>query len=203
MTAGTQAPSRAARLRLLAQANLARHATDLLHNKEEALRREQVRLAAHATRTAAAWIQEFQIAADCLLRARLLGGSAEVSAITPSKVATVTPQWKTAMGVTYPGTVNCEPIEPPPLTSTAALSPTAAAYRSALLAAAEHAAAGTALARLDHELAQTRQRRRAIEEHLVPNLTAAIHELDGKLDEQDREEAVRIRLALQQRNQNK
>ena len=58
-------------------------------------------------------------------------------------------------------------------------------------------------ARLDHELAQTRQQRRAIEEHLVPNLTAAIHELDGKLDEQDREEAVRIRLAVQQRNQNK
>ncbi len=200
MTSTTQAPSRAARLRLLGQAELARHATELLHNKEEALRREQVRLAARTTRTAEAWTQQFQAAADWLLRARLLGASHELSALTPPNVATVTPQWKTAMGVTYPGDLNCRPADPPPLTSTAALPPTAAAYRSALLAAADHAAANTALARLAHELTQTRQRRRAIEEHLLPDLTNTIHKLDGQLDEQDREEAVRIRLAAQQRS---
>lgn len=201
MNAANQAPSRATRLRLLDQVDLARHATDLMRNKEEALGREQVRLAAHATRTAEVWSQQFQAAAGWLLRARLLGGSPELSALAPSKAATVTPQWQTAMGLTYPGSVTCEPAAPPPLTTTAAMPPTAAAYRSALLAASAHAAASTALARLDDELFQTRQRRRAIEEHLVPSLTAAIHQMDGQLDEQDREEAVRTRLAAQQRSQ--
>ncbi len=199
MNAAIQAPSRAARLRLLAQADLARHASELLHNKEEAVRREQVRIAAHTTRTAEAWTQQFQSAAEWILRARLLGASAELAALDPPKPATVTPQWKTAMGVTYPGNVDCQPADPPPLTTTAALSPAAASYRSALIAAADHAATSTALARLDHELAQTRQRRRAIEEHLLPDLLTTIHKLDGQLDEQDREEAVRIRLATQKR----
>ncbi len=199
MTTMNQAPSRAERLRLISQTNLARHATDLLHNKEEALRREHVRLSAHATRTEENWNQQFHAARVWLLRMRLLGGSAELSTITTEEAATVSPQWKSSMGVTYPGILNCKPAATPPLTSTAAMPPTAAAHRSALLAAADHAATRTALARLDHELDQTRQRRRAIEEHLVPNLTAAIAELDGHLDEQDREEAVRIRLAVKQR----
>jgi V/A-type H+-transporting ATPase subunit D len=84
----------------------------------------------------------------------------------------------------------------PSLVSTSALRPTVDAYRDALDAAATQASTTAALRRLDLELASTRRRRRAIGERLVPHLEQALHELDLHLDEQDREEALRVQLAV-------
>jgi V/A-type H+-transporting ATPase subunit D len=103
------------------------------------------------------------------------------------------------MGVIYPGAVHCSPSPDPIVHSTAALRPTIDAYRLALQAAADHASTTAALGRLNAELADTRRRRRAIEQRLLPRLEATIHDLDLYLDEQDRDEALRVQLASSQK----
>jgi vacuolar-type H+-ATPase subunit D/Vma8 len=107
--------------------------------------------------------------------------------------------WQTSMGVTYPGTVHTTPGSTPEFTSTAALTPTRDAYAAALDAATEHAAARAALQRVEAELADTRRRRRALEQHLVPRLQSELRRLDLILDERDRDAALRTQLAVGRR----
>jgi len=197
MTTGTTTRTRAGRLRLMARLQLARHGADLLHSKEEALQRERTRLEGHVTRTQQQWEQTSGEAAACLLRSRALGASAELTSIITRgpEPADVTPHWQTSMGVTYPGSIECTLQADPVVTSTAALRPTIDAYRLALQAAANHASTTSALQSLDTELANTRRRRRAIEQRLIPRLETTIHDLDLHLDEQDRDEALRVHIA--------
>jgi vacuolar-type H+-ATPase subunit D/Vma8 len=191
--------TRADRLRLLDRIALARRAGELLRSKEEALERESERLEGHLTRARAEWERLARDAAGHLVRARVLGGGGEVAALGEvAPTATVTPHWQASMGIVYPGEVTCVPGPMPALTSTAALRPAAAAYREALVAAATVAAADEAGRRLDAELAQTRRRRRAVEERLLPDLLDRRHRLDLRLDELDREEAQRVRAASAQ-----
>lgn len=200
MTAGTDTRTRAGRLRLMARLNLARHGVDLLHSKEEALQRERTRLEGHVARTKQQWEQRCIDAAAWLLRSRALGASEELTSIVtrgPGS-ATVSANWQASMGITYPGVVDCTPGPEPTLTSTSALRPSIDAYRIALHSAAEHASTTTALHRLDAELDSTRRRRRAIEQRLVPDLEHTLHDLDLHLDEQDRDEALRVHLASAQ-----
>jgi V/A-type H+-transporting ATPase subunit D len=195
MTSTTPA-NRAVRLQLRSRLALATHAAELLHNKEEALQRESTRLRAHAARTEAAWRERLADARIWLLRARALGASSELARLhDQSCLATVDIAWQSSMGVTYPGTVRCEPTPTPKLTTTSALAPTSTTFRAALDAAAQHAAASTALQRVERELASTRRRRRALEQRLQPRLQAQLHRLDLTLDERDRETAVSTRLA--------
>ena len=198
---GHSTTSGAARLELMNRLELARHASELLHGKEQALQRERVRLAGHADRARRQWVESCERAAVWLQRARCLGASDELAVLVRQggPPATVTIEWQTSMGITYPGSVRCDPGPLPPVTSTAALLPAAEAYRRALEAAAEHAATSAAVRRLDDELAATRRRRRAIEEHLQPTLDAARRALDLHLDELDREEALRVRVAAGRR----
>ncbi|RLE23850.1 MAG: hypothetical protein DRJ50_05510 [Actinobacteria bacterium] len=102
------------------------------------------------------------------------------------------------MGITYPGSLECSSGTQRGLTSTAALRPTMDAYHQALEASALHAATSAALRYLESELASTRRRRRAIGERLVPSLETSLHDLDLHLDEQDREEALRVHMAVEQ-----
>ncbi len=201
MTLTTSTRSRAERLRLLGRAELARHAADLLHSKETALERERVRLEGHAVRADQNWKRQCLDATTWLLRARMMGASGDLAALArhPVAAATIDAQWQRSMGITYPGSVDCVPAPAPPVVSTAALAPTTDAYRRALEAAAQQAATSAALQRLDAELADTRRRRRAIEERLLPRLEAELHDLELHLDEQDREEGLRVRLATQRR----
>jgi V/A-type H+-transporting ATPase subunit D len=189
----------AGRLRLLARIELARRAAELLRSKEEALERERVRLEGHATRAAEVWGERCRSAAGALVRARMLGASDELSllAATGPPPASVTADWQSSMGITYPGAVGSEPGRDAVLTSTAALGPAVDAYRLALAAAATTAAASEAVRRLDAELASTRRRRRAVEDRLLPSLETDRHELDLHLDELDREEALRVRIAVE------
>lgn len=100
------------------------------------------------------------------------------------------------MGVGYPTAVACSLGTPADLTATAALAPAAAAYSEALEAAATAAAADLAHRRLGRELAETRRRRRAVEERLLPDLEETCRHLELRLDELDREEALRVRMAV-------
>jgi V/A-type H+-transporting ATPase subunit D len=193
----TTPTNRAARLRLRARLDLTAHAVELLRNKEEALRREQTRLRAHSDRTEIDWQQRLAEARTWLLRARALGASSELARLVrPRRPATIEIAWQTSMGVTYPGAVDITPSPPPNLTSTAALVPTADAYRAALEVAAQHAAASAAFRRVATELADTRRRRRALEYRLLPSLESQLHRLDLTLDERDRDTALRTQLAI-------
>jgi V/A-type H+-transporting ATPase subunit D len=195
--------SRAARLRLMGRLELARHASELLHGKEQALQRERVRLEAHAERAGHQWVESCERAATWLQRARCLGAGDELAELAergPAPAA-VTIEWQTSMGITYPDEVECRPAHQAGLSSTAALHPAAEAHHRALEHAATHAATTAALARLDSELATTRRRRRAITDRLIPTLEADLGDLELHLDEQDREEALRVHLAVEQREQ--
>lgn len=200
MSTATTTSTGAGRLRLMARLQLARHGVDLLHSKEEALQRERTRLEGHVSRTNRQWVQTCGDAAGWLLRCRALGASGELEAIMERgpDPATVTAHWQTSMGVTYPGAIDCEVGSDPVVHSTAALRPTIDAYALALRAGAEHASTTAALRRLDRELADTRRRRRAIEQRLVPRLEVALRDLDLSLDERDREEALRVHIATNQ-----
>ena len=190
------APTRADRQRLARRLELAERATELLRSKEEALDRERVRLEGYASRSEAAWRQQWEAATHELLRARALGAGSELDRLaTLEGSTTVDTRWRTSMGVAYPDSIHCEPDGVPSLTSTAALRTTAHAYERALDAAAEHAAMSTAVDRLESELAATRRRRRAIDERLRPSLQRSIRRLDLQLDELDREAALRVRAA--------
>jgi vacuolar-type H+-ATPase subunit D/Vma8 len=200
MNTGASTRTRSGRLRLVARLDLADHAAGLLHSKETALERERVRLAGYASRAETEWKILCEEAAAWLLRARTLGASGELRQliIDGPPPASVTPQWQVSMGITYPGSVRSAPGDRPLLTSTAALGPTSDAYRRALDAGALHAATIAAVGRLDAELAATRRRRKAIEDRLRPRLETTLRELDLHLDELDREEAVRVRVARNQ-----
>jgi V/A-type H+/Na+-transporting ATPase subunit D len=197
--------SRAARLQLMSRLDLARHASELLHGKEQALQRERVRLQGHAGRAERQWVESCELAASWLQRARCLGASDELAEIAGRgpRPAMVTIEWQTSMGITYPDSVECRPARQPGLSSTAALQPAMDAHHRALEHAATHAATTAALARLDSELATTRRRRRAIADRLVPALEADLQDLELHLDEQDREEALRVHLATEQREQDR
>jgi vacuolar-type H+-ATPase subunit D/Vma8 len=189
--------SRAARLHLITRLELARHAVDLLHSKEQALQRERARLDVHAERAHDVWERAADEAATWLQRARALGSTDELHVIVAEgpQPAEIEIDWQTSMGIAYPGDVRCTPAVQPDLTASAALAPATRAHHRALDAAATHGATRTALARLDAELATTRRRRRAIGDRLVPRLEDDLRALEIDLDEQDREEALRVRLA--------
>jgi V/A-type H+-transporting ATPase subunit D len=195
----TTPANRAARLHLIDRLDLAHHAAELLHGKEQALQRERVRLAAHADRTNREWVRSCEQAAVWLQRVRCLGGSGEISMLAArvAQPADVTISWQSSMGITYPDSVECTPGRQPALSSTAAMGPAMDAHHQALRHAAAHASTTTALSRLDAELASTRRRRRAIRDRLVPSLEARLNDLDLHLDEQDRDEALRVHLAAQ------
>jgi vacuolar-type H+-ATPase subunit D/Vma8 len=195
---GAAVTTRAGRRQLIDRIELAARAADLLRSKEEALERERVRLRGHDVRAREEWDRRWHDAVATLLRARALGAGPELDMLhtTPQRApAEFAPDWQTSMGITYPGTVRCRAGESPPVMSTAALQPAADAYGRALVAAAEQAATASAVRRLEAELAATRRRRRAIEERLQPSLESSRRTLDLHLDELDREEALRVRVA--------
>lgn len=199
---GRSTTSGAARLELMNRLELARHASELLHGKEQALQRERVRLAGHADRARRQWTESCEHAAAWLQRAQCLGASDELAVLVEQgdPAASVTIEWQTSMGITYPDDVECVPTAPTDLFSTAALGPATDAHHRALEHGATHAATVAALERLDSELAATRRRRRAITDRLVPALEADLDDLELHLDEQDREEALRVQLATSQRH---
>lgn len=201
MISGKDTQTRAERLRLVRKLELAHRGTELLRSKEEALQRERVRLEAHVARTEQAWNERCDNAAEALLRSRTLGASGELQSIidrTPGS-AQVNPHWETSMGIVYPGVVDAATGPTPTVTSTAALRPAIDCYEAALLAAAGHGATTAALHRLTAELGKTRRRRRAIEQRLLHSLESTLHDLDLHLDEQDREEALRVHTATRRR----
>lgn len=129
-------------------------------------------------------------------RAALLGGEDALRRAAEPSPAVVEVAWRSRMGLTYPVEARLGPVPPrSPLAGTAALHPARAAALAVTAAGARAAVAQEAVRRVDGEVALTRRRLRALDTVLLPGLRAALHDLDLALEQQEQEDAARLRLA--------
>jgi V/A-type H+-transporting ATPase subunit D len=188
-------PGRAGRLWLVDRLAVAERAAGILDRKQHALLHEHERLETLAEQTTRTWTAAVHEAETWHRRALILGARSDLLAtsarIPPARARIV---WRTEMGVEVPSAASSELPATSSLPGTPALAAAATAYRHALQVAVEHAAATTALRRVDAELAHTRRRLRAIRDRWIPRLQRALRDLELHLDEYEREALTRTRL---------
>lgn len=196
-------PGRMGRLWLLSRLELAERAVTLLEEKLRVLNELHGVLSHRAAQTRRDWHEAGRAADTWGVRATLLGGRSALDMATTSEQASVTIQWAATAGARYPDHALCElPSDDKPVvvhTSSATVQATGA-YRAAVVAAAGHAAAQSALDTMERELYATRLRARALSRHWLPGLRDELARIELHLEEQDRAEAIHMRLVgLQQR----
>lgn len=187
-------PGRAGRIWLVRRLETARRGADLLDRKLRILQGELARLQAAAAEAAAQWDRCQGEARTWLLRAALLGGERAIQLADDGQAADVRISYETTMGIRYPsGAVCAIPAAATwdgPVVARARL-----AHRAALAAAAQHAAAGAAVRAVDSEVTATRRRLRAIQDRWIPRLEQALAEVTFTIEELERADAARLRLA--------
>ncbi len=191
-----QPPGRAGRVWLRRRGEVAQRGAGLLESKLRILAAEEQRFALLVTRTERAWVAAVEEAERWMRRAVLLSGQRGLRLATDARPATVDIAWATTMGVHYPERALLHLPEPAPDAATAdnsALIQARLAYREALDTAAAHAVATAALQAVQSEVAATRRRLRAIEKRWIPRLDEAHRRLSETLEEQEREDGVRMR----------
>ena len=187
-------PGRSGRIWLVRRLETARRGADLLDRKLRILQAELLRRQAAAADAAARWEHCQAEARGWLVRLTFLSGERAVRLAASGQAADVAVSYETTMGIRYPARVACSC--PPAGTWD---GPVAAgcrdAHRAALAAAAQHAAAAAAVAAVDSEARATRTRLRAIEDRWIPRLERALAEVTFTLEELERADAARLRLA--------
>jgi vacuolar-type H+-ATPase subunit D/Vma8 len=186
---------RAGRLQLVHRLETARRGCDLLERKRRILAEELSRLRLLSAQTQREWAEVAAEAARWAARSLALDGAQRIVDSAPSSPATVMVTWRGAMGVIYPDTTVVSIPAPEPVSASSSLLVATRVYRVAVVAAARHAAATRALALVEVELEATRLRQRAIERRWIPRLETNLRELGHELDEQERQENVRLRWA--------
>jgi len=187
-------PGRAGRIWLVRRLETARRGADLLDRKLLILQAELARRQAAAVRTRAHWDRCDADAQRWLLRAALLGGQRAIRLADDGQGADVTISYQQAMGVRYPSRAAC--LFPSPSTwDNPVMAGARQAHRAALAAAADHAAAAAAVRIVDAEVRATRYRLRAVQDRWIPRLEQALGEVTFALEEQERSDAARLRLA--------
>lgn len=197
-------PGRAGRLWLARRLAVADRAADLLEQKRKALVGEQRRLRLLVAKTEEDWRTALAEAERWYGRAVVATGRSQVRRPLAylEQPTIVGIRWGATMGAHYPARISCRfPPEVPvvELSGTAAAAPVTAAYKAALEAAAQHAAATLAQRRVEEELTVTVRRLRVIERRWRPELAEALRELDLWLDEHEREDVVTARWAVEQK----
>ena len=192
-------PGRAGRLWLQHRLSTAQHGADLLDHKLRILRAEREQLAMELDRMASEWASASREADKWLLRGVLFGGQRSVRLAAAPAPAQVRILWQQSMGVRYPVEATCtvpdpSPDAPPP--GNAALVAARDCYRRAAQAGAQQAALETAVRVLEAQETATRRRLRAIEDRWIPRLQQALTELQFKLEEDEHNDAVRLRWAV-------
>jgi len=187
-------PGRAGRLWLQRRLETARRGADLLDRKLRILQGELARLRESATQAAAEWDRCQADADHCLLRAGMLDGQRAIRLAADSSFADVTISYATTMGIRFPAGATCT-IPPPTAWDSPALTAARHAQRAALTAAVRHAAAAQALRVIEAEAAATRYRFRAVKDRWIPRLEQALGEVTFAIEEQERADAARLRLA--------
>jgi len=187
-------PGRAGRIWLLRRLETSRRAADLLDRKLRILQSELARLQAAAAETAAQWDRCQAEARTWLLRAALLGGERAVRLGGDGQVADMRVSYETTMGIRYPATATC--TVPPALTwDSPVMAGTRQAHRAALAAAARHAAATASVRLVDDEVRVTRYRLRAVQDRWIPGLEQTLAAVTFAIEELERADAARLRLA--------
>jgi V/A-type H+-transporting ATPase subunit D len=197
-------PGRAGRLWLVHRIETARRGHDVLDEKRQALLREEERARELAERARDEWAESAAEARRWLLRATLLAGERPVrlARLYTGGPARVEIAWRNTLGVVHPAqaTVALPPAErSAAFVGSSALVPCADAHRRALAAAARLAVAQASHERVAAELAQTIRRLRAIERRWLPLHGRALETLELRLDEEEREESLRLRWASRRR----
>lgn len=187
-------PGRAGRLWLQRRLGTAHRGADLLDRKLLILQGEVSRLRETAARTAADWEGRHADAGQWLLRAGLLEGQRAIRLSADAAFAEVTISYAVSMGVRYPA--DAAFAAPPVATwDSPVLAATRQAHREALAAAVRHAAAAEALRVIQAEALTTRYRLRAVRDRWIPRLEQALAEVTLAIEEQERSDAARLRLA--------
>lgn len=197
-------PGRTARPWLRDRLATAHRGIDVLEEKTHALVQEHRRLAQHVDDTRRAWEARWREADRWFERAAVIGGSQQFELARGALGATADARvaWRSMMGVTYPAQVDVAvpaTDDVATLGRSSALTDAAAAYREAVVAGLDHAAATRALELIEAELATSRRRLRALEHRWVPQLEQAAHDVDVALAEAEREDMVRARWAARGR----
>ena len=190
-------PGRMGRLWVLGRLELAERGVSLLEEKLRLLGNQRDLLQRRADETRRLWCDACREADIWQLRASLLGGQRAIALATPGEQASVTIEWATTTGIRYPDRVQC--TLPSDVDTRAVYISTAAVqasrvHRAALVAAAQYAAAQSALVTIEREFSATRLRVRALSKHWLPRLRDELARIELELEEQDRAEASRLRL---------
>ncbi|MGH8866431.1 MAG: V-type ATP synthase subunit D [Actinomycetes bacterium] len=191
-------PGRAGRMWLQHRLQVAHRGARLLDQKLRILRGEQERFTLLTARTGQAWEAACREADTWLVRGAMLGGQRALRLGRPEAHATVDVSWASAMGVRHPADARCVLPEPDPTSAplgNTALFHAQDAYRRAAQAGVDHAVAQAALRVVDAEVTATRRRLRAVEDRWVPQLEAALAEVELGLEELEHAEGVRLRWA--------
>jgi V/A-type H+-transporting ATPase subunit D len=187
-------PGRAGRIWLVRRLQTARRGADLLDRQLRILEAELTRRQAAAAEAAARWDQCQAAAQAWLLRTAMLSGERAIRLADDGHAAELTISYATTMGIRYPSGSACS-IPPAQTWDGPVMARTRQAYRAALAAAADHAAAAKALAMVEDEVRTTRYRLRAVQDRWIPRLDQALADVTFTLEELERADAARLRLA--------
>jgi V/A-type H+-transporting ATPase subunit D len=187
-------PGRAGRLWLQRRLETARRGADLLDRKLRILQGEVGRLRESAAQTAAAWDRRQAEAEQWLLRAALLNGQRAIRLSADGVPADVRISYSVTMGVRFPADATVV-LPPSAVWESAVLTVARQAHRTALAAAVRHAATAEALRVMEAEALATRYRLRAVRDRWIPRLEQALADVTLAIEEQERTDAARLRLA--------
>jgi V/A-type H+-transporting ATPase subunit D len=187
-------PGRAGRLWLQRRLETARRGAGLLDRKLRILQAQLDQARESAAQTSTEWRHRQAEAEPWLLRAALLGGQRAIRLADDGLFAEVTVSYTAIMGIRYPAGATYV-IPPTAAWDGPALAAARQAHRAALAAAVRHAAAAAAERVIEAETLATRHRLRAIRDRWIPRLEQALAEVTFAIEEQERADAARLRLA--------
>lgn len=187
-------PGRAGRLWLQRRLRVAERGAELLDRKLRILRRALDSQRGVAAQAAADWDRCHAEAQRWLLRASLLGGERAIRLASDGRLADVTIDYGSVMGIRHPSGTSCAFPEPATWDGPV-LAGARQAHRLALQAAVRYAAADEALRLVETETLATRYRLRAIKDRWIPRLEDALAEVTLAIEEQEIADAARLRLA--------
>ncbi|KFF61022.1 hypothetical protein JF66_00710 [Cryobacterium sp. MLB-32] len=167
----------------------------MLDRKQHILADELERLHLHADTTGREWTESAEEAALWLGRTAALDGPLRIEQASPAQLTGVDIELGGSMGLTYPVDARCRPAPSPLHGGSAALSYALTAHTEALSYAVRHAAVQRAVQIVTAELAGTRARARSIENRWIPRLEAELADIRRRIEDQEREETLRVRWA--------
>lgn len=191
-------PGRAGRTWLIGRLEIAERGADLLDRKRQVLLSEQARVRAEAADALRAWNDAARRASLWSDRAVMLDGAARLELLTQHVRGEFSLElsWSMLMGARLPRVEALAIPDPPPLSSLGGGSASVMAARAcgdAAHAAVRYAVAQRSEGELADELARAARRLRALRARWIPQHERALASLDLALDENQREQAARVR----------